>query len=768
MRDSGPLPHAIHRDIHRNCGKLSAARHGGCPPPVNSPTVLRVALATPLKRLFDYLPPQAVAEHTLTPGCRVRVPFGRGKRIGLIADVSDHTDVPAERLRRATAVLDTEPLLDPYLLALLRWAADYYQYPLGEVVATALPAALRRGQDLATPSLRWCCTPEGRQADPEKLGRRAPVQARILDAARRMPDGIGPEDLDPPAPNWRNAVKSLQEKGLLSAREGSILTQDADARAAKAGPQLNPAQCEAAQAIEADAGYRCYLLEGVTGSGKTEVYLHAIAAQLAAGRQSLVLVPEIGLTPQLVQRFRERLGVPVAVLHSGLADGERLRSWTAAARGEAGVVIGTRSAVFTPLCKPGLFIVDEEHDTSLKQQDGFRYSARDLLVWRARQLNVSVILGSATPALESLENAHSGRYMHLHLPERPGAAEPPTVKLVDLRRYPAPDGLSQPLLAAVRRHLDADGQVLIYLNRRGYAPVLLCGGCGYVAECRRCDARMVLHRHRSKLVCHHCGAERPAPSHCPECAHAMHPVGQGTERLQHALQEQFPDEALLRIDRDTTRRRGELAAQLERFRRGEARLLLGTQMLTKGHDFPALTLVGVIDADQGLFGTDFRASERLAQSFVQVAGRAGRADRAGEVLIQTASPEHPLLTTLVRDGYTAFAERALAERREAGWPPFGFLALLRAEAARREAAFEFLDAALTAAGPYLVSGVTLLGPAPAPMERRQGRFRAQLLVQARQRPALQAFLQPWRLALEDLPTGRRARWSLDVDPVELY
>jgi primosomal protein N' (replication factor Y) len=324
------------------------------------------------------------------------------------------------------------------------------------------------------------------------------------------------------------------------------------------------------------------------------------------------------------------------------------------------------------------------------------------------------------------------------------------------------------LLTAIGRHLDAGGQVLLYLNRRGYAPVLMCGNCGHVAECARCDARMVLHRQRARLVCHHCGAERSAPSHCPACSHGMHPVGQGTERLEAALTERFPAEHVLRIDRDTTRRRGELAAQLERFRRGDARILVGTQMLTKGHDFPALTLVGVIDADQGLFGTDFRAGERFAQSFVQVSGRAGRADRPGEVLIQTACPEHPLLTVLVREGYPAFAERALEERRAAGWPPFDFLALLRAEAARREAAFEFLDAALAAAAPLLPGGVQVLGPAPAPMERRQGRFRAQLLVRAERRSALHQLLTPWRLSLEELPAGRRARWSLDVDPLELF
>jgi primosomal protein N' (replication factor Y) len=729
--------------------------------------VLRVALPTPLKRLFDYLPPLPPPV-TIAAGMRVRVPFGRSSRIGVIADIADHTAIPPERLRRASELLDPAPILDPQLLALLKWAADYYQHPLGEAVSTALPAGLRRGRGIATASVHWTCTETGRDADLEILGRRAPLQARILAAALRSAAGISPGDLDPPAPGWRGAVNALVQKGFLAQQSGAVLPTQPARPSTSQGPELIAAQSAAVAAINATGGFTAFLLEGVTGSGKTEVYLHCIARQLEAGRQSLILVPEIGLTPQLVQRFRARVGGPVAVLHSGLADGERLRAWTAAASGEARVIIGTRSAVFTPLRAPGLLIVDEEHDTSLKQQDGFRYSARDLLVWRGRQLDVPVVLGSATPALESLENADTGRYRHLHLPQRPGAARPPAVRVVDLRHHPATDGLSEPLLAAIRQHLDDCGQVLLYLNRRGYAPVLLCGNCGYVADCQRCDARMVLHLSRRKLACHHCGAERPAPNHCPECAHAMHPVGQGTERLHAALAERFPDETLLRIDRDTTRRRGELEAQLERFRSGEARIMLGTQMLTKGHDFPALTLVGVVDADQGLFGTDFRASERLAQSFVQVAGRAGRADRPGEVLIQTACPEHPLLTTLVHEGYTAFAERALDERRAAGWPPFSFLALLRAEAANRPAAFDFLEAARTMAAPLLTAGVRLLGPAPAPMERRQGRFRAQLLVQADHRSELHHFLGPWRLALEDLPAGRRARWSLDVDPAELY
>ncbi|MGI9330156.1 MAG: primosomal protein N' [Gammaproteobacteria bacterium] len=730
--------------------------------------ILRVALSTPLKRLFDYLPPAAGDGPVGQPGARVRVPFGRSKRIGVIAAVAANSELPLEKLRRVSEVLDAEPLLNAELLSLLRWAADYYQYPLGEVVATALPGALRQGKEPATASLRWVCTPEGNEADLSLISKRAPVQARLLAAARQQPEGIGPEALDPPARSFRAAAQALVDKGLLESRTGELLAAPTTPAESGAGHTLTDAQAEAVAAIKAAEGFAPFLLEGVTGSGKTEVYLECIAAQLAAGRQSLVLVPEIGLTPQLVQRFRERLGVPVALMHSGLADGERLRAWTAAGRGDADVIIGTRSAVFTPLQRAGLLIVDEEHDTSLKQQDGFRYSARDLLVRRAQKLNVPVVLGSATPALESVENARAGRYHRLLLPKRPGAAKPPAVRLVDLRRHVARDGLSEPLLGAIGQHLADDGQVLLYLNRRGYAPTLMCSNCGFVADCKRCDARMVVHRQRHRLACHHCGSERPAPDHCPDCSHALHPVGQGTERLEAALSERFPDHTRLRVDRDTTRRRGELEAQLERFRSGEVRILLGTQMLAKGHDFPDLTLVGVVDADQGLFGTDFRAGERLAQSIVQVAGRAGRADRPGEVLIQTAWPEHPLLNLLVEEGYGAFAEQALTERREATWPPYAFLAVLRAEAPERGAAFEFLEAAREMARDLDSAGVRFLGPAPAPMERRQGRFRAQLLLHADQRGALQRFLGPWRLALESLPAGRRARWSLDVDPAELF
>ncbi len=533
----------------------------------------------------------------------------------------------------------------------------------------------------------------------------------------------------------------------------------------EAGPVPTDAQREAVDAIEA-TGFQPCLLEGVTGSGKTEVYLQLIEQQIAAGRQSLVLVPEIGLTPQLIDRFQRRVPGKVVAMHSGLTDTQRLNAWVAAHSGEADVVIGTRSAIFCPLPRAGLIVIDEEHDSSYKQQDGFRYSARDLAVYRARQLDIPVVLGSATPAFETLHNALEGRYKHLHLPARPGAARQPDMYTIDLGKHSLQEGLSAPLIQAMQRHLDNDGQVLVYLNRRGFAPTLLCPGCGLTEECNRCDARMVLHQGRNRLVCHHCGAERALATTCSECEQELVAVGHGTERIEQAIGKLFPDYPLVRIDRDTTRKRGSMEAMLKDIRSGKTRILLGTQMLTKGHDFPNVTCVGIVDSDQGLFGTDFRSSEKLAQSVLQVAGRAGRGDRPGEVWIQTWYPDHPLLQTLLHQGYDAFATEALEERRAAVWPPFSHIALLRAEAAQREPLYKFLELARRTAGQP--QDIQLLGPASSPMEKRGGRFRAQLLVQSANRKALLAFLPAWRHTIEHLPEARRIRWSLDIDPVELF
>jgi primosomal protein N' (replication factor Y) len=511
------------------------------------------------------------------------------------------------------------------------------------------------------------------------------------------------------------------------------------------------------------------LLEGVTGSGKTEVYLTLIEAVLDRGEQVLVLVPEIGLTPQLVDRFRRRLGVPLAVLHSGLSDRERLAAWQQARSGTAPIVIGTRSAIFTPLQRPGLLIVDEEHDASLKQQDGFRYSARDLAVWRARYLDVPVILGSATPSLESLYNVEQQRYTRLELPERTGSADLPAVEILNIRDQPLEHGLSMALMQRMRAHLDAAGQVLLFLNRRGFAPTLMCYDCDWVAECRRCDARMTWHQQDNRLHCHHCGSQRPVDTVCPACGGSeLHPMGQGTERVEQALAEHFPDVERLRIDRDTTRRKGELKRLLARAQSGEARLLLGTQMLAKGHHFPNVTLVGILDADHGLFSTDFRASERMAQLIVQVAGRAGRHDRPGTVVIQTRHPDHPLLQLLARQGYPAFARAALAERKAAALPPLTAIALLRAEASTAGTAMQFLEQAHRVLASIGLEGVEVWGPVPATMERRGGRYRAQLLLQSARRGRLQQLLGQLALQLEQDRDSRRVRWSIDVDPVDTY
>ncbi|MCG8433208.1 MAG: primosomal protein N', partial [Gammaproteobacteria bacterium] len=535
------------------------------------------------------------------------------------------------------------------------------------------------------------------------------------------------------------------------------------------GPNLNAAQQDAVEKILAQQdGFSAYLLDGVTGSGKTEVYLNVIEKLLLQNKQALVLVPEIGLTPQLVARFRDRLGAAVAVYHSGLTDNERLETWLAAREGSARIIIGTRSAVFLPLKNPGAIFIDEEHDTSFKQQEGFRYSARDLAVVRAQRSKIPIVLGSATPSFESIENVTQDRYRHLHLPERAGDAQHPHIHLLDVRSRPMPGGISDILLDHIRRHLDTKGQVLLFLNRRGFAPTLICHSCGWTAECRRCDARLTYHKAKAKLNCHHCGAIQTVPNTCPECEKGgLDIIGSGTERLDDYLQETFPGVGIARIDRDNTQRKGSLDKLFKEIHSGERRILVGTQMLAKGHHFPDVTLVGIINADQGLFGVDFRSTERMAQLILQVSGRAGRAERPGEVYIQTHHPEHPLLQQLVREGYDAFAKAGLTERRAAGLPPFGRLVLLRAEASQREPAEEFLYAARELAERLQVSGVNVLGPAPAPMEKRAGRYRMQLLLQSEQRAPLHEMLRQLIPVIEELKEARRIRWSLDVDPIEL-
>jgi primosomal protein N' (replication factor Y) (superfamily II helicase) len=717
--------------------------------------VLRVAIDTPVDTLFDYLGPEGGAGPA--PGTRVRVPFGRRRAVGLVMAHADSSALPADRLKPVLEILDAEPLVDQVLLELLNWTARYYQEPPGMVVAAALPAPLRQGKPLPRPPSRVI----GRGPAPAAMKQRAPRQAALLDLLASAPRRTDDPELPP---GWRAMAARLAARGLVE------IEPEPGAAAwgtALAGPTLNDDQAEAAAGIIGALGeFSARLLFGVTGSGKTEVYLAAAAECLRRGLQVLVLVPEIGLTPQLVHRFSARLAAPVAVLHSGLSAGDRMNAWADARAGRAAVVIGTRSAVFVPLARPGLVIVDEEHDPSLRQHEGLRYSGRDLAVMRASLSDVPVVLGSATPSLETLRHARERRYHLARLPDRAGSASQPRVALIDLRRHPATEGMSAPLLRAMRSHLDAAGQVLLFLNRRGFAPALFCSSCGWVAECRDCDARYTWHRRAGRLRCHHCGDEARLPAACPDCGADLRPAGEGTERLEDALARQFPGLRIARIDRDSTRRRGAVDRILDDVRDGGTQVLVGTQMMAKGHDFPGVTLVGVVNADQGLFGTDFRAAERLAQTLVQVAGRAGRAERPGEVLVQTAYPEHPLLQRLLAGGYEAFAAAALEERRAAGWPPYSFLALLRADAARPGLALGFLAAAREALP--AAEGLTVLGPAPAPMEKRGGRWRAQLLLQSPSRATLHRALGELRAFVPGIAGSRAVRWHFEVDPQDLF
>jgi primosomal protein N' (replication factor Y) len=728
--------------------------------------VLRVAVDAPLSRLFDYLPP---AGELPRPGCRVLVPFGRRKLTGLVMEVGAGSDVPAEKLRRALQVLDQAPLFHEPDLWLIRFTSDYYHHPIGEVVAAALPAAMRRGKPLHFVVQAVALTDDGAAADLALLVRTAPRQAAVLTMLRRLGGTSSFEELDHEMSSWKRVRKSLEQKGWIEIIERlEQPRRDSPAGPAKAGPPLNADQGAALQAIRGSAGFGVFLLDGVTGSGKTEVYLRLVQDVILRQQQVLVLVPEIGLTPQLVSRFEQRLAVLPVLLHSSLGDAERLAAWRAAREGSAPLILGTRSAVFAPMRNPGLIVVDEEHDSSFKQQEGLRYSARDLAVARGKQLNVPVVMGSATPSLESLQRAFDGSYRRLVLPVRAGDAAEPHLRLVDLRQHPAEDGLSRPVIAAIRRHVGAGGQVLVFLNRRGFAPTLICQDCGAVSECRRCDARMTVHAAANRLMCHHCGAVRPLDALCPECGGALASLGQGTQRLEAVLKEHFQDHEISRIDSDSTRQKGAMTKALAMATAGGAPILVGTQMLSKGHHFPKLTLVAVIDADQGLFSTDFRGTERLAQSLVQVAGRAGRERRQGEVMIQTAFASHPLWTALLAGGYEGVAKSALEERKLAGWPPFSRLALIRAAATKKQDAHGFLETAGRMALALGADEVRLLGPVSAQMERKAGRYRAQLLLQSQNRAMLHRLLHDLRPALESDPTARRVRWSIDVDPIELF
>ncbi|MGN6313793.1 MAG: primosomal protein N' [Rhodanobacteraceae bacterium] len=724
-------------------------------------TLLRVALAAPLPRSFDYLPPD---DHPLPlPGSRIEVPFGRARRVGIVVTHVSTSDIPHEQLRPALRVLDDIPVFTSELLANLLRASDYWCGAVGEVLFGALPSWLR--EDRSPPRNEddaWRLTPAGRSALDAQSRRGS--SARLLGILAEAPQRAG--DLDALLPGWRAAARRLGEAGLI---ECVALPMSNAWRAKPRIHALTEEQCAATERmLAAEPGFRAWLLEGVTGSGKTEIYLELIERTLREGQQSLVLVPEIGLVPQMLRRLRARFDAPIALLHSNLAEGDRARAWLAALNGEAAIVLGTRSAAFAPLAKPGLIVVDEEHDSSYKQQEGgFRYHARDFALMRAQALEITIALGSATPSLESLANVEAGRYTRIALRARVHARPASPVHVLDLRGLKMQHGLSPALLEALDACMARGEQALVFRNRRGYAPVLLCHACGWHAACPRCERPLTVHRGRERLVCHHCGYTQAWPRQCPNCGtQALTPQGHGTERLEEALRARYPEIPVLRVDRESTRRRDSFEKLLDQLADGKPAIVVGTQMLAKGHDLPNLTMVAIVGVDEGLHSVDFHAGEKLAQLIVQVAGRAGRADKPGEVWLQTHEPGHPLLTTLLRGGYPAAAAQQLGERRASGLPPHAHMALLRAETSNRSALDGFLEAAVAAfpAG----ESVQINGPLPAPMPLRAGRHRAQLLLESPQRAPLRHALSTWWPQLYELPQPRDLRWSLDVDPVDVY
>lgn len=724
---------------------------------------VRVAVPVPMRRQFDYCLPPTLPSPQI--GARVRVPFGSRELIGYVTAVDITTDTPINKLKTICAVTDPEPLWPEKQWELLQWAAQYYHHSLGEVLTHAAPIALKQGEPPSYQLVQiYALSDAGRALELQNLAR-APQQQRIVALLKKGPmtqAELRDEDYRP------SALKTLCEKGFVHVSEEQ---KGCDAWSFSLGEEphaLNPQQAVAVAAIKTglqDAETRVWLLEGVTGSGKTEVYLQVMAQVLERGQQVLVMVPEIGLTPQTVARFRARFEVPVVVLHSGLSDQERLQAWLQARDGHAAIIIGTRSAIFTPIKNLGLLIIDEEHDASFKQQDGFRYNARDLAIKRAHLEGFGVILGSATPSLETLSNALQGRYHHLELKHRAGNAQNARHHVLDLKQQRMQHGLSEQLVNTMKLHLERGNQVLLFLNRRGFAPAMLCHECGWVADCQRCQASMTVHQHNHTLQCHHCGAQQRIPRQCGGCG-STHLIsrGVGTEQLEQTIQSLFPDYSAVRIDRDSTRRKGQLEAHLNAVSDGKHQILIGTQMLAKGHHFPDVTLVALLDVDGALYSADFRAPERLAQLYVQVAGRAGRASKVGTVVLQTHHPEHPLIQELVNNDYGDFARTALAERAQALLPPHAAMALFRSEALEQHAAEAMLNAIAETLNEAGVPDVAVIGPMPAPLARKAGRYRYQLILHASQRASLHKLLLSKLSSIETLPETRKARWNLDIDP----
>ena len=726
--------------------------------------IVRVALAVPLPRFFDYL-----YAPDLTPivGGRVLVPFGSQKRVGIVVDLPASSDVAKEKLKPIIDVLDTESLFNSTTWDWLAWSANYYRAALGDVLFQALPVKLRNGESaVKNDRTFWRITELGKQALESGELKRAKKQIEALNLLLMQNLEKGNNEISSAvwsALKGKDYIEEIivptEQKSWQQALGNNPLV-NLDNRLT-----LNKQQALAFSQLLFQEGFNVWLLEGVTGSGKTEIYLQYIEEVLKKGKQVLVLVPEIGLTPQTVRRFQARFNVEIDVLHSNLNDTQRLNVWERARTGQSAILIGTRSALFTQFSNLGLIILDEEHDGSFKQQDGWRYHARDLGIVLAQKLNIPILLGSATPSLESVNNVQNGKYRHLVLSKRAGNATALRQFVIDLKHQRIQNGLSEPLLQRMQEHLEKGNQVLLFLNRRGFAPVLLCHECGWIDECHHCEKPYTYHQHQRVLRCHHCGAQKTVPMQCGHCG-STHLVttGLGTEQLEETLKARFPQYNIARIDRDSTARKGKLEGYLEDIQQGKSQILIGTQMLAKGHHFPNVTLVALVNVDNALFSLDFRAEERLAQLYVQVAGRSGRAEKQGEVVLQTHYPDHPLLTTLLEKGYQAFAEETLKLRHNMGLPPFSFQALFKAQCRHSEEAENALSQLASFFYEQKIEGLQVLGPIPAPFSKKAGQYRWQLLLQHASRKQLQAALSRYS---PELIKSSQVRLILDVDPLDL-
>jgi len=737
-----------------------------------SEKVLSIAINVPLRRVFEY---RLAADYPITPrpGQRVTVPFGSQSKTGIIVAIEAieqyQGDLSIDKMKFVSSILDENSLFGESVLRLYQWMEKYYHAPPGEIWQTILPTELAKGKpaELTRESV-WTINEAGLQAlHEEQVAKNAIKQKLTLQRLTENPQGIAHNRIADFDINY-STLKTLAGKAWISrdfAKPQPIQTDNLCNF--PEGLQLNTQQQQAIEKVSQSLnGYQTFLLFGVTASGKTEVYLRLIEKVILQGRQALVLVPEIGLTPQTLKRFQDRFNVKTVVMHSGLTDQQRLQNWLLAKNGEAQIIIGTRSALFTELKSPGIIIIDEEHDQSFRQQQGFRYSARDVAMVRGSIDKVPVILGSASPSLETLINVAKDKVVRIDLTQKAQSQTAVKFRVIDLKNQPLTHGLSRDLIGSIRSHLDANGQVLLFLNRRGYAPVLLCHQCGWSSSCQRCDIHFTYHHQNHFLQCHHCGSSRRAPTQCPQCnCDQMVPVGLGTERLAEAVGELFPSAKIARIDRDTTRRKSATGDFVEAIKSGEIDILIGTQMLAKGHHFPNVTLVGLIDMDGALYSADFRAPEYAAQLITQVSGRTGRSNNTGEVIIQTHHSDHPMLSQIIYSGYSTFADSAIAERVEAELPPYSFAAMLQAEAPFIEPVKMFLDECKQILDRYSNLKVELLGPCPALYTKKAGKFRYQLFLQSNNRNELHQLLKLTIGDIEKLKSANKVRWRLELDPI---